>query len=379
MTGAASFLQAGACALVFGLAGAFLTPHAARAAEPLVERQGRPGEQDRRSVLLGHGINPTVSSLVAFLEGGFSQSAVARGLPTDPRLKSDILNVAIQHLGFEQATAAVPVLSQITEGTMPLGTQRIINRDVERLPVDQAGRLRQIYSGTVQMNAIVALGLIGDPAGAESVRAASRRAPSPGFTVEAAIALGLMNDRRALEELMTVLRSPESDALEYGFQGLFFLTGRNYGVNDQTSIARRRQVVDEAAEWYRSEGQFWVPDRTAILRRRAEGVGDLRPPLTTLRGALKASRRFQDYDLRYAARQRLAGLGPGDVADLRAIVQDPYEDNDVRQSAMQYYAALDPKEAKKDLKRIAKRDENPAVAARAEALLTDIDELLKAG
>ena len=124
---------------------------------------------------------------------------------------------------------------------------------------------------------------------------------------------------------------------------------------------------------------MWHPTvimRSDVLRRRAEGYRVPPPPLETLRGALKASRDPRSYDARYAARLRLRTLVPGSVDEVRAIVEDETEDIDIRWAAMEWFAASEPREARKVLDRIAKRDEVPSLRERAEFLIGEIRKTL---
>ncbi len=366
-------------ALLAVLLFALIAPRGAHAQEFALHELARRNQQSRHQLLITHGVNTDAASLLAFLETGFSEAALRRGLPNDPRMKGEIANAALQELGFLQAPAAVPVFIGILEGNLPQGAQRIINRDVEVFPIEQVDEQRGVMTKILRLNAIVALGLIGDRSAADAVFASMQREVGGEFVTEGAIALALLEDNRGLAPLVGFAGRVTEDSLRGTFATVFVVTGRNYGITESTSIARRRVVQKEFENWAANEGRRQVPSRADVLRRRT--IGYIIPPPTTdsVRGLLKASRTFNNYDIRYAARQRLQTIAPSSLDELRTIATDPMEDLDVRWAAMDWYAATNPREARGTIRDIARRDENPSLRQRAELLRDEIEIVLKEG
>lgn len=330
---------------------------------------------ERHRTLLAHGINPAPAALLAFVERGFPNEAIARGLPREPAIKSNVVIAAIQELGFRRSTAAVPLLVATLDGEIPQGAANIIRRDVETLPVQIADQRYATFAMYLRYNALVALGLIGDPAAEKPIRDAMAREDADSFRVEGAIALGLLEKPGGIQALQALASGPRSDEMPGVFEAVFFLAGRNYGVTEQTSPARRRQVAKEFQDWVRGEGRNFQPTRAEILRRRSTGIVIPDPPVTSLRGALRGTRQFTDFDRRFAARQRLQEIAPASVPELRTIAIDPLEDLDIRLAAMDWYAATAGRDAVRDLDRLADNDEVTEIRQRAAVLVEEIGKL----
>lgn len=352
------------------------SPARAQDAEPgLIEMASRQ-QAARHETLLAHGIDTNGASLLSFLEDGFSDEIEARGLPQIPRIKTDVVIRTIEELGYLRWAEAVPVLTSIVEGEFPAGAASIIVRDTENLPIEDAEVRQADYRALVRLNSVVALGLIGDASATDAVRRAMVGDQAGGFITEGAIALALMDDPSGLAPVADLAARAPVEIIEGVYGAVYIVTGRNYGVTPYTSPARRRQLAKELAEWTAVNGASLPLGRRDILRRRAEGYRVPAPPIETLRGALKASRDSRSYDARYAARLRLRTLVPGSLAEVRTIVEDEVEDTDIRWAAMEWFAASQPREARKVLDRIADRDEVPELRERARFLLDEIRQTL---
>jgi HEAT repeat protein len=355
----------------------FFFPSFAFAQDYALLELSRRNQHERHQMLLSHGINTDAESLQRFLESGFPESAMARGLPSRPTVKSEVVNTALQELGYLQSRSAVPVLVKMLEGQTPPGADRIIMRDVEILPLEQAQERRELTAKILRLNAIVALGLIGDKSAADAIRACMDREVGGDFVSEGAIALALLEDPRGLQPLLGLAKRVSQQSLRATYATVFYITGRNYGVTEETSIARRKDIEKQFEQWLATEGASFKPSRADVLRRRSIGYIIPPPPMDSLRGLLKGSRTKDSYDTRYAARQRLQMIAQGARPELEQIATDPMEDIDIRRAAMDWLAAANPKEARSTIRSIARRDENPDIRERAEVLLDEIDIALR--
>ncbi len=333
----------------------------------------RRNQPERHQALLSHGINTDSESLLTFLQNGFPEAAMRRGLPSRPEVKSEIVNAAMQELGYLQSRRAAQVFVRMLEGEMPPGVASILMRDVEIYPLEQATERRDLTAAILRLNAIVALGLIGDPSTADAILAAMQRETGGDFVTEGATALALLGDRRGLEPLVALTRRISQASLRPTFATIFFITGRNYGATENTSVARREQLVGEFAQWVRGEGATFVPSRADVLRRRSIGYVIPPPPMDSLRGMLKGSRSFDNYDTRYAARQQLQRIAQSASAELEEIATNPMEDIDIRWAAMDWLSASDPRGARSVIRNIARRDDNPTLRDRAAVLQDEIE------
>lgn len=374
----AAALALAACCAAVPAAAQDGAPAARTRRDPEVVRLARESQEGRTKVLTGHGVGMSTADLIAFLQTGFSDETVARGLPQLPVVKTEIVNAAIQELGFQQAREAVPVLAEILSGQQPKGVARIVASDTEKLPVATIDETAQMYLRYMRFNALVALGLIGDPAALPAVREATEREPGHSFAIEGAVALGMLGDASGLAALKPYLEDASSESLQLAFGSVFYLTGRNYAVTANSSIARRREAIAQYQAWAASNAATFVPERADVLRRRAGGIAPEELPSTSLRGALRGSRMFGNFDVRWSARQYLQKLGPGSAPDLKVIAEDPMEDLDIRRAAMEWFAAADPRDARRTMKALAD-DENEEIRVAALRLRRDIDETIAEG
>lgn len=342
--------------------------------EPIVDD---PGLKERRDVLITHGIMPATQPLIRFLENGFNMDAVPKGLPAEPLLKTQVILYAIQELGVTGAEEAVPVLIKFANQDLPEGAAIILMRDFESIPVQRRGQRMSLARQVMALNAVSALGLIGDERGIDPVLAAMRREKPTSFITRGAVALGQMGSNKGLASTVLLASKIESQDSVEAFNTIYYLTGRNYGYTEHTSLARRRELVEQLRTWFDTEGQDVKIYRGEVMRRLFSPL----PPDDTLdpgslRGMLRATRDVRNYDRRYAARQSLQSIAPNRFDDLRAIVEDPMEDLDIRRAAMNWLAATDPKRARKILRR-QENDENPIIAEIALRMEEDIERALE--
>ncbi len=356
-----------------------LSPVFAQERDPEIVALARKTGPQRQEVLLSHGIRVTDEGLLGFLNKGFARTADGKwvSLPDSPQVKTEVVLAAIQEMGFRQSKTATPLLVQMMKGELPSGARQVLDRDMEKFPMSVYDETRQTFTAYIRYNSLVALGLIGDSSAGDSIKTFISETDNPSFVIEGAVSLGLMDNGKGLNELARIADSNDELSLAKLFEAVYFLTGRNYDVTENTSIARRREVVEEFKDWVYFEGNDYTPTRASILRRRVDGKPDYELPKTTLRGALRATKEFADYDGRYFARHYLRNLGAAATPEYEQISLDPLEDNDIRRAAMEWYAAADPKEAKKVMKKL-KKDENESIRLQAEKLIEEIEKVLSA-
>lgn len=341
-----------------------------------IQRLASADKPARMEVLLTHGINTDSASILAFLETGFPEATLRRGLPEQPEQKTTVANLAIQELGFLQEKAAVPLLLKIVKGEVTPGITNVLQRDTESLPLATSETATTYLQNILRFNSIVALGLIGDPAVTEDLYADVNKESDLAFALEGSIALALLGDARSLEQVSQRLQTAQPSRMHTGFQAVFFLTGRNYDVSQFASLAKRQQALAEFQRWFSENKSTWKPERESILRRRETGLVVTTPELGTTRGALRATKEFGNYDKRYTGRTFLKNRGDENWEEYKQISLDPLEELDIRIAAMEWYAASAPKEAKKDFKKLEEKDENPSIRDKARSLLEDIQTLM---
>lgn len=334
-----------------------------------------PDLDTRRELLLRHGISPEGPDLLRFLREGFRESALPNGLPQAPPLKSTVINAAIVELGVTGQESAVPLLIEIADRKIPPGAERIINRDFEGIPISEVDRQVERMYQFLSLNAIVALGLIGDPAAEEVIIKRMTREDTPTFITRGAISLGQMGSKKGLSHLVSMAREVDSPQCVEAFRNIFILTGRNYGVTSNTSLARRRQMLKQLGDWYSDNIDSLTIHRTDVMRRLSNPPPEIPVELDSLRGLLRKSRDLGDFDGRIAATRQLGRVARNSYDELRSITEDEMEELDIRRAAMQWLASADPRRARSIVRRQT-RDENQTIAEAAEYLLKDIDREL---
>lgn len=349
-----------------------LPPVHVQAVEPHLDLIARQQQRERHRMLMSHGVNTNREAILDFIENGFSRQAIQRGLPSEPEIKTAVMNTAIREAGFRRMREAVPILSNAARGQLNEAMQGIIRRDIEGMPIQSMEERQFLYGRRILFDSVVALGYIGDPDGIDAVLHAMENHRGVGMLREGSIALALKGDERGLARIAEQLpRYGDPDEQADLFAAIYYITGRNYGVRDVTSVARRREAVEEFRQWHANNSGI-SGGRDDIFRRRLNGLQFPDPPIASLRGALRASVTFGDFDKRYAARQTLRQRAQDSVSELKEIATDPLEDLDIRQAAMEWYAASDPRGARRDIRRL-RNDENARIAQVAERLVNDIE------
>jgi len=339
---------------------------------PAISERGVPSLSSKanRELLMSFGVNPNPAAMVDLLQNGFTEGAIKRGLPANPRLKSEVVSAAIQELGVLGDWSATGVLSDIARGQLPLGVQRIMDRDLETTAIQLYDQARGSIVRVLTQNAVVALGLLGDEKGLPPLRDVMRAEHPAEVRYECAIAMGLLGSNEGFLTLAGLAQSKNAVESIAAFDGIYFLTGRNYGVWRETSVARREEAVRTLQSWIAADGRNIAPIRSEVLRRRMEGPPPAMLDPGSLRSLLRTTRNPVNQAERITARNAIYSRPQGISDEFRQIALDPMEDNDIRCEAARWYAMAEPEKSKAMLRRMRK-DPNPSVAGTAETLMRD--------
>jgi hypothetical protein len=342
-----------------------------------------PGQASRREMLVSHGIRPLPEDLIRFLREGFPAPAPGQqpNLPREPRRKIDVVDAAIQEMGLTAERSAVPVLLEIAARTGPGGVSSVLRRDVEDLPIEAADTQVALARRVLSLNAVVALGLIGDTSAEPAILNLMRTETGSAFVTRGAEALGLMGSSAGMASLVMLASQPDNEDSVAAFRSVFVLTGRNYGYTTNTPLARRRELISELRIWSETPEAAVPPQRADVLRRLDT------PPLatpvdpTSLRGLLRASVTLgantrEEFDTRFEARRTLDRITRERYDELRAIAEDTREELDIRRAAIRWLAVANPRKAR-SIVRAQKKDENPSIAEVARVVEQDIPDYIE--
>lgn len=333
--------------------------------------------ESRRARLIEHGVVPEPSGLVRFLEEGFDEKGMPKGLPAEPQNKLVLVQDAIVELGVTATAAGTPVLQRITAGEMPAGVERIIQRDFESLPVQTSEEQKPVARRLLSLSAIVSLGLIGDESSIPVIKDTIAKETGTAFITDGGIALAELGSADGLKGIIKLAKSdPLSGDSIAAFRTLFVVTGVNFGVHEQTSVSRRKKAIQQLVKWEKENLARVEVYRTDVLRRvQTPLLPDLVDP-ASLRGQLRTTLDLSNYDRRFAAREDLRNNAVKRFDELAQIAQDEDEDLDIRRAALLFISGADPKEAKSIIRR-AKKDDNTVIAEYAATLERDIKEAIE--
>lgn len=330
-----------------------------------------PDAQERRELLLSHGINPLPEDVLGFLQNGFREESLPMGLPREPIMKSEVVNAAIVELGITATQPAVPMLMKIASREFTPAMDALIRRDFESTPIEVADQQIQVARRLLSLNAVVSLGLIGDESAEGTVLDVMAREKGTAFITQGAVALGQMGSAKGLPAVVKLAHEIESPDSAAAFNAIYLLTGRNYGYTEYTGLKKRRALIAKLDEWMAGEGATVAVYRTEVLRRMQAPPREAIVDTKSLQALLRESLNAFDYDSRYTARRQLAERGKVMVKELRTLATDDMEDLDIRSAAMRWLAMVDADEAESTMRKLRK-DENPSIASAAREILKDI-------
>jgi HEAT repeat protein len=334
-----------------------------------------PGLSARRELLISHGITPVPGQIIRFLNEGFDLTALTNGLPAEPEIKIVLVNSAIKELGNTGSEEALPILTRIVNRDLPDGIQKILRRDFEPIPMNVRGDRMNLTERLLSLNAIVALGLIGNPQAEQTILNVINTETGTAFVTKGAIALGQMGSNKGIGPLVILASDVESADSQAAFQYIYLLTGQNYGVSRNTSLAHHKQIIEKLQAWYELEGHHDEVYRSEIIRRLKT---PLRPePLDgkSLRGLLRMSRDLSNYENRWFANAELKKVALQRFDDLKVIAKDPFEDLDIRRSAMEQLVQAAPKKSRSTIRHL-KKSEDKTISDLSVSLEGEIERFL---
>lgn len=340
------------------------------------EQEEPAAEYSARDLLLLHGVNPAADSLLRFLQQGFSEAALSREMPREPRAKTQLLIFAMQELGAARETRAVEPLLKILHRQFPPGAQQVMRLDLQGIEAAFAQQERTRLETSLVYNAMVALGWIGDTAAAPAIREAMRQESGSRFQTQGALALAMLGDTSALDEVARLMRKGETAEQAGAARVFYYITGRYYALGPNVSKARRKANLADLELWMKNERPLFETTAAEVRRRRSLPYPPPQPgpPPGSARALVAASVNIAgDYAASFEARQAILARGADALPDLEAIARDPMEDLLTRRMAMRLHLYLAGPGSRK-LLRSLRNDENPPVAELAKTLLKTLEE-----
>lgn len=332
-----------------------------------------------RDVLLLHGVNPNPPSMLMFVEKGFPEDALLRGLPATPTEKTQVMLYAIQELGTGRYLDAVKIFMEICRKNFPAGARQVIRLDIEGIEATRMGQERDRLERFIVFNAMVSLGWIGDSQAIPVIKEVLGREKESGFITQGALALGMLDDLSALPMVIALMKSGTPAEQSGAARAFYYLTGRFYSIGPATSVARRKMIYKDLDTWYAKEGKTLETTGAEVRRRRLGPYppNPEVPDLKTVRGlCMAATDIIGDYNTSFAAREELYRQGQAALPDIERIARDLLEDLDIRREAIRAHVRIAERKSK-DLLNDLKKDENESVSELARELLARLELLPK--
>jgi hypothetical protein len=335
--------------------------------------------------LIAHGVGVKPAQLAQFLQNGWRATQRPQAYPSDPVEKSRLLGLSwylltLHYPEIQKDKALLSVLNALAlryaQGALPSGALGVVETDLKGLPMDQAEFKRNVLTGLLRYNGLVALGVFGEQN--DVVRQAARRIydgeTSKIMRAAYAEALVLLGDNQPIDDLIAMLGDKERAAAVAASNSLSDLFGRSFYIFPYTAQGPRLKAAGMAAEWWDGEKKKGFPPqivRDEVMARRLTPPVTISPPLDSLRNLLRASGNTRNESTRIEsgdAWTRLNQAGAKLADDVEPFIQNVDEDLDIRQEAIRWYARIKGDDARKVLKKL-RSDPNPEIVAQVTALL----------
>ncbi len=335
-------------------------------------------EESPMGIMQEHKIDFESPGLLDFLENGFPNSVKLNDLPKNPEEKTQLLIYAIQEMGKRHKKEAVPLLIRYANLDFPSGANKIIQRDIETVPIN--GRMNEqtkLYS-YLKYNAINSLGWIRDVKALPVIKENFQRESETIIKIQYALCLGMLGDAESVNYLVEQIGNNEQTESAASALNFYYLTGVNPGISVNTSKAKKIEQVKLVQDWWKQNSNNYKINVIEAGRRRLEPFDDL-PKVQegSLRALLLASSFYLDFSNKYKsfeAREELKKNGDKYIDDYEKIAFDKMEDLRIRQEAIRKYFGVKQKKSKRLLKKLLK-DENTQIVELAKDLLNQIKEL----
>lgn len=294
--------------------------------------------------LRAHGLAASPAALVRFLEDGFAPATDMAGLPAEPALKSQLLLDAIVECARLQVVDASPILGRLMRGTLSEGIRTVLEWDVSQQRPSERRAFRERVLRRLRINAIVALGLIGDPERVYELNVVFEREKEPAFKMPAALALATMGSPVGLPYLVREVRRANRTTSVEAAAALKLITGIDYGPDPDAPVMRRREAARQWKAWWKSEGQTFRPRRDRVLARRVAPKVRPNPRVPATPRDLVDCMAYPE-DRRwtidgYIAYGRLRSTGAAAFEGLEQIIADKNENLRIRRQAILLYSQM---------------------------------------
>lgn len=312
-------------------------------------------------------------SLITFLEKGLPSYD---NLPREPVEKSQLIIDAMAKLAELKSEKAVQLLIKIASFDKSVGAFNIVEHDVRNTsPQSQDTFRRQAYR-LVQFNAVIALGIIGNPEAVPTVRRILMAETTPASALQYALVLGQLGSAEGLPVLVQVIQQQNRKESAAAAKAFYIITGKDFGYTENTPIRGRREKAALYSQWLNQVSGTLAIDKNKVNERMSEPAKILRYEPRTLRDYLNVASYYFDFNNKansVEVREKLRQAGTSLNKEYMSIASDPNEDLNIRIEAMNWYFEANRSDPLNFLKNLRK-DENPEIRDKAQTVMDQIAE-----
>lgn len=324
-----------------------------------------------------HGIGQTEGVLVGFLTNGFASGVDYSAMPSEPGEKCQLLIDAMQVVGAKKMLAAYGPLERLARRDISPGLESMIQHDLLLTQPANRSERREEITRFLQYNAAVALSLLGDDRALPLMQTLFRGEENALLKTQYALGMACLGDASGMDYLLQEIERANQESSVAAAQAFYYVTGIDYGLRATSPVSLRKKLADDYTSWWEENKESLSINPQEIVQRRLAPKVAPRNAGKSVRDLIALSTNYADFRDALGSRsaeERLEKMGQSAAADIRTVAEDPMEDLVVRNAAIRRYVILKKDDSKKFLRGLQK-DENPEVAAMAREMM----ELVESG
>ena len=322
-----------------------------------------------------HGVGVDAASLTQFLVSGLPTSVDYDALPKEPAGKCQLLIDAMAVAGSKRMQESYAALEALAQGTLSEGILAMLERDLLlAVPAERPERHEQIVL-FLRYNAAVALGLLGNAQALPVMRQLYEAEKDPTIKAQYALGMTCLGDGAGIDFLIDEIGKANQGSSVACVKSIYYISGIDYGYLKTSPVALRKKLAADYAKWWEGAKATFALNPEAVIRRRLQTPIVAVPSGNSVRSLVARATNYTDFSDEMGSRsaeEKLESMGDSIRKDLEKIAQDEMEDLLVRSYAINRYALLGKKSARKVLKKL-QNDENPEIVAIAKAELEKIE------
>ena len=195
--------------------------------------------------LVRHGVGSEADALIAFITYGFPEKVLYNKLPEQPPEKCQVLIEAIRLLGKAGDKRAFAPLLNTANGAVSPGVLRMIQRDTLLAPPAGRADYHARILSLLRYNAAVALGLLGDARALPGLQGLFEAEKSPTAKCQYALSMACCGDRSGIDFLIGEIGKGNQDSSVAAARCPFLITGIDFGYRATSPVKLRQKLAED--------------------------------------------------------------------------------------------------------------------------------------